>query len=155
MKRDEFLNRVAQMCGPAEVAAVHQLAELPPGERYRSAQKLGQATADYGLMEFLTSLIDENLVDELASILPKGGRRDQADELLKRLWTRLLLMIGPEAKDVLYAHNQLRLMVDQRAAQPLAGRARSIDKAYQTALDNARAVLKATDDLDDEDTAPA
>ena len=152
MKRDEFLKRVAQMCGPAEVNAVHQLAELPPNQRQRAAQKMGQSAADYGLMEFLTSLLDDDLVDELASILPAPDSIDEAEELLQRLWARLLLIIGPEARDVLYAHNQLRLSLDSKARPGPIRRAGNIDKAYRSALRNARAVLTATDGVEDEET---
>jgi hypothetical protein len=152
MKRDEFIKKVAEMCGPTEVEAVHQLAELPPRERHRAAQKMGQATADYGLLEFLASLIDEDVIDELSAILPKGEKHGEGEELLKRLWARLLLMISPEARDVLYAHHQLRLMVDKRRQQATAQPTRNVDKAYQSALTNARAVLAATEEVEDETT---
>lgn len=139
------------MCGPTEVEAVHQLAELPGNQRYRAAQKMGQAAADYGLMEFLTSLIDENVIDDLSAILPRHLSDNEAEEVLKRLWARLLLMISPEARDVLYAHNQLRLMIDKKEQQATTKRARHRDKAYQTALENARAVLASTDEGEVED----
>jgi hypothetical protein len=155
MKRDKFLRKVAEMCGPTEVEAVHKLAELPPSQRHREAQKMGQAAADYGLMEFLASLIDEDVIDDLSAILPRDHSDNEGEELLKRLWSRLLLMIGPEAKDVLYAHNQLRLMIDKQAQQATASRARQGDKAYQTALQNARAVLASTDDAKDESAIAA
>jgi len=121
MKREEFLKRVAQMCGPAEVEAVRQLADLPPKERRSAARNLGQASADQGLTEFLTSLVDDDLIDDLAAILPGGSSYLDADELLKRLWNRLLMMIDSEAKGVLYAHNQLRLVVDQKARRTSDG----------------------------------
>jgi hypothetical protein len=157
MKRDKFVKKVAEMCGPTEVEAVHQLAGLPPNQRHRAAQKMGQAAADYGLMEFLASLIDENVIDELSAILPRDSSDNEAEELLKRLWARLLLMISPEARDVLYAHNQLRLMVDKKAQQATASAARREDRAYQTALENAQAVLASTDEAEEENaiTAPS
>jgi hypothetical protein len=80
-----------------------------------------------------------------------GGRvpdEGEAEELLKRLWAHLLLLVTPEAKDVLYAHNQLRLMAEQRARQGLKKGSSTVDRAYRTALENARAVLSATDDLE-------
>ena len=140
------------MCGPTEVEAVHQLAKLPASQRHRAAQKMGQAAADYGLMEFLASLIDEDVIDDLSAILPRDQRNNEAEELLKRLWARLLLIISPEAKDVLYAHNQLRLMVDKKEHQTTTTRATRRDKAYQTALRNARAVLASTDEDEDDNT---
>jgi hypothetical protein len=155
MKRDEFIKKVAEMCGPTEVKAVHRLAELPPGERRSAAQKMGQAAADYGLMEFLASLIDEGVIDELSAILPKSEKQGEVEELLKRLWARLLLMISPQARDVLYAHHQLRLMLDQREQQATAQPARNVEKAYQSALSNARAVLAATEEVEDETTVTA
>lgn len=155
MKRDEFVKRVAAMCGPTEAEAVHQLAELPPNQRYRAAQKMGQAAADYGLMEFLSSLVDDDLIDEVAAVLEKGHTPDDGEELLKRLWTRLLVMVSPEARDVLYAHNQLRLMLDSRARRSPVGSIGSVDRAYEGALRNARAVLAATEEAEDDSTATA
>jgi hypothetical protein len=152
MKRDEFVKRVAAMCGPTEAEAVHQLAELPPNQRYRVAQKMGQAAADYGLMEFLSSLVDDDLIDEVAAVLEKGHTPDDGEELLKRLWTRLLVMVSPEARDVLYAHNQLRLMLDSRARRAPVGSIGSVDRAYEGALRNARAVLAATEEVEDDST---
>jgi hypothetical protein len=155
MKRDEFVKKVAEMCGPTEVEAVHQLAEIPSSERHRAAQKMGQAAADYGLLEFLSSLIDENVIDDLSAILPKGERHDEGEEVLKRLLSRLLLMISPEARDVLYAHHQLRLMMDKKRQRAKAQPPRKVDKAYQSALDNAQAVLAATEEVEDESTVTA
>jgi hypothetical protein len=155
MKREEFVKRVAAMCGPTEVAAIHQLAELPPNQRYRAAQKMGQAGADYGLMEFLASLLDDDLVDEVAAVVERGGAHDDGEDLLKRLWARLLLMLSPEAKDVLYAHNQLRLMLDSKAQRARTHSAGGTDAAYQSALRNARAVLATTEEVEDETTITA
>jgi hypothetical protein len=155
MKRDEFVRKVAEMCSPTEVEAVHQLAELPSNQRYRAAQKMGQAAADYGLMEFLSSLLDEDLIDDVAAVLEKGTSHDDGDELLKRLWARLLLMISPEAKDVLYAHNQLRLMLDSRTHQAAGDSTHNVERAYQSALSNARAVLASTEEVEDETTINA
>ncbi|MGB9299134.1 MAG: hypothetical protein WCD51_00930 [Anaerolineae bacterium] len=148
MKREEFLKRVAQMCGPAEVEAVQQLADLPLRQRRSAALKLGERTADHGLTEFLTSLIDDDLIDDLAAILPERSTYQDAYELLKRLWNRLLMMIYPEAKDVLYAHSQLRLVVDQKARRTSGRDGPVADGAYQSAVANARAVLAATDDVE-------
>ena len=155
MKRDEFVKKVAEMCGPTEAEAVHQLAELPPSARYRAAQKMGQAAADHGLLEFLASLIDEDVIDDLAGILPKGERQGEGEELLRRLWARLILMISPQARDVLYAHHQLRLMLDKKEQQATAQPARNAEKAYQSALTNARAVLAATEEVEEETTITA
>jgi hypothetical protein len=148
MKREEFLRRVAEMCGPAEVEAVRQLADLPLRQRRTVALKLGERTADHGLTEFLTSLIDEGLIDELARILAGGSSHDDADELLKRLWNRLLMMIDPQAKDVLYAYNQLSVVVGQKARGASGRGGPAADGAYQSAVANARAVLAATDNLE-------
>jgi hypothetical protein len=148
MKREQFLKRVAEMCGPAEVEAVRQLADLPPKQRRIAAQKLGERTADHGLTEFLASLIDDDLIDELAAILPGGSSYLDPDELLKRLWNRLLLMIDSQAKDVLYAHNQLRLVIDQRARSASGRQEPAADRAYESAVANARAVLTATDTME-------
>lgn len=148
MKREEFLKRVAEMCGPAEVEAVRQLAGLPPNQRRRAARDLGQADADRGLTEFLTSLIDDDLIDELADILPGGRTYLDADELLNRLWNRLLLMIGSQAKDVLYAHNQLRIAIDQKARRSSGRYDPVADRAHQSAVANARAVLAGTDKME-------
>jgi hypothetical protein len=155
MKRDEFIKKVAEMCGPTEAEAVHRLAELPPAMRRRAAQTMGQAAADYGLVEFLASLIDENVIDDLSAILPKGEKRADSEELLKRLWARLLLMISPQARDVLYAHHQLRLMLEEKEQQSTAQPTRNVEEAYQTALTNARAVLSATEEVEDDTTATA
>ena len=148
MKREQFLKRVAEMCGPAEVESIRQLADLPPKQRRGAARNLGQADADRGLTEFLTSLIDDDLIDDLASMLPGGSSYQDADELLKRLWARLLLMIDSEAKDVLYAHNQLSLVVSQKARRASGGHGPKADGAYQSAVANARAVLAATEDVE-------
>ena len=148
MKREQFLKRVAEMCGPAEVEAVQQLADLPAKQRRSAARNLGKADADQGLTEFLTSLIDDGLIDDLAAILPGGSSYQDADDLLKRLWARLLLMIDSEAKDVLYAHNQLSLVVSQKARRASGRHGPKADGAYQSALDNARAVLSATEDAE-------
>ena len=130
-----------------ETEAVRQLAELPPDRRRSAAQKQGEAAADHGLTDFLLSLIEDDLIDDLADLLPEGSSQDEAEELLKRLWARLLLLVTPEAKDVLYAHNQLRLMAEQRARRASSGRAPNVDGAYKSALDNARAVLSASDEV--------
>jgi hypothetical protein len=148
MKREQFLKRVAEMCGPAEVEAVQQLADLPAKQRRSAARNLGKADADQGLTEFLTSLIDDDLIDDLAAILPGGSNYQDADELLKRLWARLLLMIDSEAKDVLYAHNQLSLVVSQKARRASVRQGPVADGAYQSVVANARAVLAATDDVE-------
>jgi hypothetical protein len=155
MKRDEFVKRVVAMCGPTEAEAVQQLAALPPNQRYRAAQKMGQAAADYGLMEFLSSLLDDDLIDDVAAVLEKGRIHDDGEEMLRRLWARLLLMLSPEAKDVLYAHNQLRLMLDSRARRAPADSSASGDRAYQSALRNARAVLATTEEVEDDTTVTA
>jgi hypothetical protein len=136
------------MCGPAEVKAVRQLADLPPEQRRSAARNLDKANADQGLTEFLTSLLDDDLIDDLAAILPGGSSYQDADELLKRLWNRLLMMIEPQAKDVLYAHNQLRLAVDQKARRASGRHEAVADGAYQSAVANAKAVLAATDDVE-------
>jgi hypothetical protein len=148
MKREEFLKRVAEMCGPAEAEAVRQLADFPPKERRNSARNLGKASADQGLTEFLTSLIDDDLIDDLAAILPRRSTYQDADELLKRLWNRLLMMIDSEAKDVLYAHNQLSLVINQKARRAPGRQGPAADGAYQSAVANARAVLAATEDVE-------
>ena len=137
-----------------ETEAVRQLAELPPHRRRSAAQKQGEAAADHGLTDFLLTLIEDDLIDDLADLLPEGSSQDEAEELLKRLWARLLLLVTPEAKDVLYAHNQLRLMAEQRARRASSGRAPDIDGAYRSALDNARAVLSATEELESEEKVP-
>jgi hypothetical protein len=148
MKRTEFLRRVADMCGPVEVDAVQHLAALPPEQRRRATRRLAEAASDRGLSEFLMSLIDDDLIDELAAILPGGSGHQSAEDLLALLWARLLLMIGPEAKDVVYAHNQLRLMIDERSRNPAARRGSNVDRAYRSALENARAVLATTADVE-------
>ena len=151
MKRDEFLKKVAQMCGPVETEAIHRLAEVSPEKRYTAARKLGQGASDYGLMEFLTALIDDELIEGLAAILPQPGSPDEAQELLKRLWARLLVMISPEARDVLYAHHRLRLMADLRAREGSAPGMTSHGEAYQSAIETARAVLATTDANENEE----
>ena len=148
MKREEFLKQVVEMCGPAETEAVGQLAKLPPDRRRSAAREQGDAAADDGLTDFLLSLIEDDLIDDLATILPGGSSQDEAEELLKRLWARLLLLVTPQAKDILYAHNQLRLMAEQRARRGPSSSAPTVDRAYRTAVDNARAVLSATDNLE-------
>jgi len=148
MKREEFLKRVAQMCGPTEVAAVRQLAGLPRNQRRKAARDLGKADADKGLTEFLISLIDDDLIDGLADILPGGSGYLDADELLNGLWNRLLLMIGSQAKDVLYAHNQLRMAIDQKERRSSGCYEPVADRAYQSAVANARAVLAGTDKME-------
>jgi hypothetical protein len=144
MKRQEFLKRVAVMCGPVEANAARTVAQLPPAQRRSAARKLGQAAGDQGLTDFLISLIEDELIDDLASMLP-GGSYQEAEEALNRLWARLLLMISPEAKNVLYAHHQLRLMLEQRPARELDSQGGRADAAFGSALDNARAVLSATE----------
>jgi hypothetical protein len=148
MKRSEFLRKVARMCGPAETDGVHRLAELPPKQRPSAARELGAEASDRGLSDFLMSLIEDDLVDDLAVILPGGSGHQSAEDLLTLLWARLLSMIGPEAKDVLYAHNQLRLMVDERSRRSATRRGSRVDEAYRSALENARAVLAATADAE-------
>jgi hypothetical protein len=155
MKRDEFVRKVAAMCSPTEVEAVHQLARLPPKQRYGAAERISQAAADHGLLEFLSSLLDDDLIDDLAAAFERVSSHDDGEELLKRLWTRLLLMLSPEAKDVLYAHNQLRLMLDSRVQRAAADSTGSVDRAYQSALNNARAVLATIEDVEDESTLTA
>lgn len=154
MKRDKFLKRVANMCGPVEAEAVQRLAELPPKQRLREARKLGEASTDPGLTDFLASLIEDDFIDDLASILPEGNGHQQTEELLKQLWARLLLLIGPEAKDVLYAHNQLRLTSEQRSRRGSARTGSNIDEAHRSALANARAVLAATEVIDSDEARP-
>lgn len=141
------------MCGPAETEAVQQLVKLPSDQRRNAARKQGEAAADDGLTDFLLSLIEDDLIDDLATLLPEGSSQDEADELLNRLWARLLLLVTPEAKDVLYAHNQLRLMAEQRAQRGSSASAPTVDRAYRSALDNARAVLSATDEVEPEEKA--
>ena len=68
---------------------------------------------------------------------------------------RLLLMISPDAKDVLYAHNQPRLMIDKKGQPASTRHARRADRAYPTALRNARAVLASTDEDEDDNTITA
>jgi hypothetical protein len=148
MKRAEFLKRVAKMCGPVEVEAVQRLAEIPSKRRRSTARELGAAASDQGLTEFLVSLVDDDLIDDLAAILPGGSAHQSAEDLLNQLWARLLLMIGPEARDVLYAHNQLRLMVEKQSRRPATRAGSTIDEAYRSALENARAVLAATADIE-------
>jgi hypothetical protein len=156
MKREEFLVRVSEMCGPSEVEAILELAATPAGRRRSAAERLGDAKADQGLTDFLTSLIEDNLLDDLATILPGGKRRDadEAEELLKRLWALLLLLVTPEAKDVLYAHNQLRLMAEQKARGGSSS-SPTVDRAYRTALENAKAVLSAIEEQQPQRRVPA
>jgi hypothetical protein len=154
MKRDKFLKRVAKMCGPVETEAVQRLAELPPKRRLPEARKLGEAATDPGLTGFLTSLIEDDFIDDLASLLPGGNGNQEAEELLKRLWARLLLLIGPEAKDVLYAHNQLRLTADERSRRASIRAGSNIDEAHRSALANARAVLAAIEGIDSDEAPP-
>jgi hypothetical protein len=151
VKRDEFLKKVVQMCGPVETEAIHRLAEMPPNQRYSTARKLGETCSDHGLMEFLTALIDDDLIEGLAAILPQPGSPDEAQELLKRLWTRLLTMIGPEARDVLYAHHRLRLIADIQAQRASAQGGTKPDQAYQSAVETARAILATTDANENEE----
>jgi hypothetical protein len=157
MKREEFLRRVSQMCGPAEVEAILELAATPAGRRRDAAVRLGDSKSDQGLTDFLTSLIEDDLLDDLAVILPGGTGRDadEAEELLKRLWARLLLLVTPEAKDVLYAHNQLRLMAERKTRGGSSSSAPTVERAYRTALENARAVLSATEEEKSQLKVPA
>lgn len=148
MKRDQFLKRVAEMCGPVEGKAIHQLAAMPKNRRHVAARKMGLEANDQGLADFLASLIDDDFVDELAAILPGAESFDEAQKLLKRLWALLLTMIGPEAREVLYAHNQLRLMTDVKARHASAEEASDPRSAYQSALENARAILATSADGD-------
>lgn len=144
MKREKFLREVAEMCGPAETAAVHRLAQLPRNQRRAALGTLAGPYAERGLSDFLTVLIDDDLIEDLAAILAESGAPDEAQRLLSELWARLVGMIGPQARDVLYAHNQLRLMLEARAQEPPSDHLASADRPYQSALHNARAVLAAT-----------
>ena len=144
MKREKFLREVAAMCGPVEREAVHQLAEMPPAGRHDAARQQGRAASDQGLTQFLVALIDDDLIDDLASMLPTAAQPDEAEELLKRLRARLLGMISPEARDVLHAHDRLRLMAEMRANRAAGERAPNLDQGYQSAIETARAVLAAT-----------
>ena len=141
------------MCDPGEAQAVQHLAGLPPKRRLSEARKLGEAATDPGLTDFLTSLIEDEFIDDLASLLPAGNGHQEAEELLKRLWARLLILISPEAKDVLYAHNQLRLMVDQRSRRGSVRTGPNTDEAYRSALANARAVLAAIEKVDSDEAS--
>lgn len=132
------------MCGPAETAAVHRLAELPRNQRRAALGDLAGPHAERGLIDFLTALIDEDLIEDLAAMLSKTGTPDEAQRLLSELWARLVGMIGPQARDVLYAHNQLRLTLEARALEPPSKHTAGADLPYQSALVNARAVLAAT-----------
>jgi len=150
MKREQFLKRVAEMCGPVESEAIHRLAAMPENRRHTAARDIALEANDQGLADFLTSLIDDDFIDDLAAILPRAESFDEAQKLLSRLWTRLLTMISPEARDVLYAHNQLRLMMDARARRLSTEQVLDPQSAYQSALENARAVLAAADGGEDE-----
>jgi len=150
MKREQFLKRVAEMCGPAESEAIHHLAAMPQNRRHTAVRNLAQEANDEGLADFLVSLIDDDFVDDLAAILPTPESFDEAQKLLRRLWARLLNTISPEARDVLYAHNQLRLMMDVKARRASAEGVADPQSAYQSALENARAVLAATGNGDEE-----
>jgi hypothetical protein len=140
MKREKFLKEVAAICGSQEREAIHRLAGMPIGARHHAARKIGRGASDEALTEFLTALVDDDLIDDLAKIVPKPATHDEANELLKRLWARLLVMISPEARDVLNAHNQLRLM-SQRVLQEAGP---ELEQGFERALENARAVLEAT-----------
>jgi hypothetical protein len=150
MKREQFLKRVAEMCGPVETRAIHQLAGMPQNQRHTAARKMALEADEEALADFLVSLIDDDFIDDLAAILPRAESFDEAQKLLSRLWTRLLTMISPEARDVLYAHNQLRLMMDVKGRRASAEEVPDPQSAYQSALENARAVLAAADGDEDE-----
>ena len=141
------------MCGPVETEAVQRLADLPPKRHLAEARKLGEAVTDPGLTDFLTSLIEDDLIDDLATLLPAGNGHQEAEVLLKRLWARLLLLIGPEAKDVLYAHNQLRLTSEQRLRRGSVRTGSDVGEAHRSALANARAVLAATEKVDSDEAS--
>ncbi len=145
------MRKVAEMCGRAEAAAVHRLARLPRHQRHRAVAQLPDPSADRGLREFLSALIDDELIDDLAAILPKAESPDEAEELLSRLWARLVSMITPQAKDVLYAYRQLQLMTHRRSQEPSSGSGSAVDGPYKSALENARAVLAATGTVEAEE----
>jgi hypothetical protein len=148
MKRDKFLRKVAEMCGPEEEAAVHRLARLPQAQRRAALGGLVGPHAERGLVDFLGALVDEGLIDELAEVLSGAGEGGEAETMLSELWSRLVAMISPEARDVLYAHHQLRLMVEAKEQDGSGGGiGASSRRPYQSALDNARAVLAATSRL--------
>jgi hypothetical protein len=150
MKREQFLKRVAKMCGPVESEAIHRLAAMPQNRRHTVARDIALEANDQGLADFLISLIDDDFIDDLAAISPRPESFDEAQKLLGRLWTRLLTMISPEARAVLYAHNQLRLMMDVKARRLSTEEVPDPQSAYQSALENARAVLAAADGGEDE-----
>lgn len=152
MKRDKFLRKVAEMCGPEEAAAVHRLARLRPSQRRATLGELIGPHVDRGLTDFLGALIDDDLIDDLAEVLSGTGEGGEAQELLSELWTRLLGMLTPAARDVLYAHHQLRLMVEAKEQDTPSDGTAASDRPYQAALHNARAVLTATDRYGDNDT---
>ncbi len=148
MKREQFLKRVAEMCGPGESKAIHQLAATPHSRRHATARKMALEANDPGLADFLASLIDDDFIDDLAAILPGPDSFDEAQKLLRRLWAHLLTMISPEAREVLYAHNQLHLMTDVKARYTSAEEVSDPRGAYQSALENARAILATSADGD-------
>lgn len=152
MKRDKFLRKVAEMCGPVERAAVHRLAQLPHNRRRAALAELSGQHAERGLMDFLAALIDDDLIDDLATTLSGGGTRGEAEGLLSELWTRLLGMISPQARDVLYAHHQLRLVLEAKEQETSRDGIGAHSRPYESALDNARAVLAATERFRDNQT---
>jgi len=140
------------MCGPAETAAVRRLAQLPRDQQRVALPSLAGPHGERGPLDFLTALIDDDLIQDLAAILADSDSPDEAQRLLSELWARLVGMIGPQARDVLYAHHQLRLMVEARSEEPPRVHLASADRPYQSALENARAVLAATAGAGGEDT---
>lgn len=140
------------MCGPVETAAVRRLAQLPRNARRAALAELSGPHAERGLMDFLAALIDDDLIDDLVTALSEGGTRDEAEGLLSELWTRLLGMISPQARDVLYAHHQLRLVLEAKEQDTSRDGIGAHSRPYETALENARAVLAATDRHGDDRT---
>ena len=135
------------MCGPEEEAAVRHLARLPHERRRAALGGLVGTHAERGLVDFLGALVDEGLIDELAQVLSGAGEGGEAEAILSELWSRLVAMISPEARDVLYAHHQLRLMVEAREQDTSTDAIGASGRPYKSALDNARAVLAATSRL--------
>lgn len=142
------------MCGRSEARAICELAEISRDDRRDAAREIGRQAWDDGLSRFLVALIDidEGLVDDLAAILPKSAEPEEAQQLLRRLWDRLLAMITPQAREVLYAHNQLRLMMDIRAGGEQEQLVSALAESYQRAVETARAALAATESGEPEGT---
>ncbi len=154
MKREKFLREVASMCGHSESRAIRELAEISRDDRRDAAREIGRQAWDDGLSPFLVALIDidERLVDDLAAMLPKSGESEEAEQLLRRLWDRLVAMITPEAREVLYAHNQLRLMMDIKAGGEQEQPVSALGESYQRVVETARAALAATEGDEAEST---